>query len=59
VTYSRGFFQDLLVSALDTAVTLEKVNSVTKGICKDLDLNVARGDQVLFNQTGEMEDVSK
>lgn len=47
------------MSALDTAVTLEKVNSVTKGICKDLDLNVARGDQVLFNQTGEMEDVSK
>jgi len=38
------------MSALDTAVALKQVNSVSKGIGKDLNLNMARGDQVLLDQ---------
>lgn len=38
------------MSALDTAVTLKEVDSVAEGIGKDLDLDVARSNQVLLNQ---------
>jgi hypothetical protein len=55
-TYSRGFFKDLLMSALDTAVALEKVNSIAEGICKDLNFDVAWGNQVLFDQPVRMND---
>lgn len=38
------------MSALDTAVTLKEVDSVAEGIGKDLDFDVARGNQVLLDQ---------
>lgn len=50
LTYSRGFLQNLLMSALNTAITLKQIDGVSESIGKDLDLDVARGNQVLLNQ---------
>jgi len=40
-TYSWGLLNDLLMSALNTAVTLKQVNIVTMMISKYLDLNMS------------------
>lgn len=46
----RGLFDDLLMSALNTALTLEAVVDVTVLVSHDLDLNVAGVGEVLFDQ---------
>lgn len=45
-----GLFEDLLVSALDTAVTLAESDGVAVLVGKDLDLDVAGADNVLFDE---------
>ena len=44
MTYSRGLLKNLLMSALDTAITLKEVDGVSEFISKDLNLDVARSD---------------
>ena len=39
-TWSRSLFNDLLVSSLNTAVSLKQVHSIPKGVCKYLNLYV-------------------
>lgn len=46
----RGLLDDLLMSALDAALTLEAVVDVTVLVSHDLDLNVAGVGEVLFDQ---------
>lgn len=58
MTYSGGLFENFLMSALNTAITLEQVDCVSEGIGKDLDLDVARGNQVLLDQARKGDKVS-
>ena len=48
----RSLFDDFLMTALHAAIALEDADDVAVGISEDLHLNVARLDQVLFQQHG-------
>ena len=47
-----GFFEHLLVATLHRTVALEQVHDVAVAVAKDLDLDVARAQHVLFDQYG-------
>mmetsp|Transcript_19968 Transcript_19968/g.42316 ORF Transcript_19968/g.42316 Transcript_19968/m.42316 type:complete len:851 (-) Transcript_19968:309-2861(-) len=49
-THARGHLDDLLVPPLHAAVALVQVHRVAVGVCQDLDLNVPRVLDVLFEE---------
>lgn len=51
---TRCFFNDFLISALNGALTLWHVNIVAMQISKNLELNVSRGLDVLFDENSSV-----
>ena len=48
-TYSRGFFNNFLMSPLNGAVSFKNIYAVTMGIGEYLKFNVSRSDEIFFN----------
>lgn len=49
-SYSRCFFQDLLMTSLNRAIAFEQVNTVALGVSEDLDLDVSWASKVLLDE---------